>query len=274
MSLTFGGGPLAGDAPATVNYRIDGPAHELYMHPFPRRVRAEVGGQTVLDTEQGHLLHETGLTPVLYVPWEDIKRSTLTRTDHTTHCPFKGDAAYWTLSVGSRLAENAVWAYPEPKPAASWLRGLAAMYWDAADAWYDEEERVRGHLRDPFHRVDTRQSSKLVRVALDGEAVATTGNPKVLSETGLPNRYYLPPEDVRRDLLVPSRTKAYCPYKGAASYWSLRVGDREVADVAWSYQHPLKDAQDVRGYFCFLHDDLAVTVEHQPEPVLAHHPRG
>ncbi|MGI5121002.1 DUF427 domain-containing protein [Marinactinospora thermotolerans] len=264
MSLTLGGGPLAADAPTTVNYSVDGPRHALYLHPFPRRVRAELAGTIVLDSDHGHLLHETGLLPVLYVPMEDVTPALLTATDHTTHCPYKGDAAYWSVTVGDRTAENALWAYPEPKAEAAWLRGLAALYWEAADAWYDEEEKVHGHLRDPFHRVDARQSSRLVRVMLGDEVLAVSGHPKVLSETGLANRYYLPPEAVRTDLLVPSRTRRHCPYKGEAVYWSARIGEREVADVAWSFPHPLKDGQDVKGYYSFDHEALSIDLENQP----------
>ncbi|QBI55317.1 DUF427 domain-containing protein [Streptomonospora litoralis] len=261
MSLTMGGGPFARDAPATVNYRIESPHHALYMQPFPRRVRAELGGQEVLDSDRGMLLHETSLLPQLYVPTEDIRTELLTPSDRTTHCPYKGDASYWHLRVGERVAENAVWAYPDPAPEAAWLRGLSAVYWDAADTWLDEDEPVRGHLRDPYHRVDARPATLLVQVAFGDRVLARSAKPKVLSETGLPNRYYLPAGDVHRELLVPSRTVTYCPYKGKATYWNLRLEDREVPDVAWSYAHPLKDALDVRDHLCFLHDELTFTAE-------------
>jgi len=232
MSLTMGGGPFARDAPATVNYRLEAPHHALYMHAFPRRVRAELGGQGVLDSEQGMLLHETSLLPQLYVPTDDLRADLLTPSDHTTHCPYKGDASYRHLRVGGRVAENAVWSYPDPVPQAAWLRGLSALYWDAADTWFEEDEPVHGHLRDPYHRVDTRPAAALVRVALGDAVLARSAKPRMLSETGLPNRHYLPPGDVHRELLVPSRTRTYCPYKGRAAYWSLRLDDREIPDVA------------------------------------------
>lgn len=264
MSLTMGGGPLSGQAPGDVNYVIDGPAHKLYFHDFPRRVRAELGGVTVLDSERARFLHETGLLPALYVPMDDVRTDLLERTDHKTHCPFKGDATYWTVRAGDRVAENAVWAYPEPLPGASWLDGYAALYFSAMDAWYDEEEPVEGHLRDPFHRVDARRARRNVKVTaqVGGETVtlAETGRPTVVSETGLPNRLYLPADDVRFDLLEPSETRTICPYKGTAEYWSLRDGDRTVADVAWAYPHPLEDAAKLAGHVCFLHDDVTVEV--------------
>ncbi len=261
MSLTLGGGPLASDAPTTVNYTINAPAGELYLHPFPRRVRAEFGGRTVADSDRGALLHETGLLPVLYVPMADIEQKFLVESSHTTHCPFKGDATYFDLVVGDRTSTNAVWTYSTPNPEASWLQGLAAIYWRAADAWFDEEEQVHGHLRDPFHRVDARRSTMLVRISYGDQALALTGAAMVLSETGLPNRYYIPFTDVQRDLLVPSRTRTYCPYKGAAAYWSLRTGDTEIADVGWSMPEPLKDGRDVHDHICFVHDELTMTLE-------------
>lgn len=269
MSLTLGGGPLAKDAPATVNYTLSSPRHSLYLHSFPRRVRARAGasgaaGRTVLDSERGVLLHETGLLPVLYVPWEDVDTSLLKPSSHTTHCPYKGDAAYWDLDPGDGRGApvpHAVWSYPDPLPEASWLRGLASLYWDAADAWFDEDERVFGHLRDPFHRVDVRPMSAVVEISAGDRAIARTERPAVLSETGLPNRIYVPPEDVEPGVLAPSTTRTRCPYKGEAHYWHLDLGGRVVEDAAWSYPDPLSDARDVGGHLCFLHDGLGVSVD-------------
>ena len=164
MSLTLPPGPLSGKAPETVNYRIDGPAHQLLMQEFPRRVRATFGGQAVFDTTRAVLLHETGYLPQVYVPQADIRAGLLSPTDHHTYCPFKGTASYWSVAAGDQVAENAVSAYPEPNPEAHWLQGYAGFYWGAMDEWYDEDERVEGHIRDPYHRVDVRRSSRPVRV--------------------------------------------------------------------------------------------------------------
>jgi uncharacterized protein (DUF427 family) len=254
MSLTISDGPLSRRAPDTANYTISGPAHNLLMHPFPRRVRAELGGETVADTTRGMLLHETGLLPQLYFPEADIRADLLELTEHSTHCPFKGDASYRSVRVGNRVAENAVWSYPQPMPAASWLVGYAAFYWDAMDAWWDEDEQVHGHLRDPYHRVDARASSRHVRVSADGEVLAESDRPLLLSETGLPNRFYLPRDDVRTELLTPSDTETVCPYKGTGSY--LGSGGQ---NLAWVYERPLEDAVKIAGHICF--DPSTVTVE-------------
>ena len=181
MSLTFSSGPLSGHAPETVNYRIDGPAHKLLMQEFPRRVRAKLGGETVMDTVRARLLHETGLLPQVYVPQEDIRADLLRPTEHHTYCPFKGTASYWSVTAGGQVAENAIWAYPEPNEESRWLQGYAGFYWDAMDEWYDEDERVEGHIRDPYHRVDVRRSSRPVRVQLGTTVLAETRRPSCRS---------------------------------------------------------------------------------------------
>ena len=107
----------------------------------------------------------------------------LERTDHCTHCPFKGDASYWRVRVGGRLAENAVWTYEEPIDEASWLRGLVSVYPERMDAWLDEDEEVTG-LRDPYHRVDARRSSRRIEVRAGGEVLARSERPVVVDETG------------------------------------------------------------------------------------------
>ncbi|RKN06427.1 DUF427 domain-containing protein [Streptomyces radicis] len=261
MTLTHAHGPLSPTPPETVNYTIEGPEHRLLLTPFPRRVRAEFGGAVVLDTREGKLLYETGLLPQLYVPTADVDHELLTRTEHSTYCPFKGDASYWTIAVGDRRAENAVWAYERPRAESAWLAGHLAPYWEAADAWYDEEERVEGHLRDLYHRVDVRRSGRHVRVLLDDRVLAETDRPGLLSETGLPNRYYIPVEDVRLDLLTESTTRAVCPYKGTAHYWSYTGEGPRVDDVAWSYPHPLEAASKVKGELCFAHQRVTTEVD-------------
>lgn len=259
MSLTLPRGPLSGQ-PARTNYRIEGPAHRLFFERFPRRVRAGFAGEIVLDTRRGALLHETGLLPQLYVPRDDVRMQWLEPGDKRTHCPFKGDASYWSVQVGGRRAEDAVWAYPDPLEGADWLRGHVAFDWGAMDAWFDEDEEVHGHLRDPYHRVDVRASSARVRVRAFGEVIADTRRPKVLSETGLPNRLYIPPEDVQQQYLESSSTRTVCPYKGTATYTAIRVGGGHIDDAAWTYEDPLENALKVRGHWCFLAEGIDVEI--------------
>lgn len=259
MTLTLGHGPLSNHLPATVNYRLDGPDHSLFMQPFPRRVRAEFNGEILLDTVNGMMLNETGYLPQLYVPEADVVSAHLEPTEHTTRCPFKGVASYWTVRVGDKSSENAVWGYQDPIESASWLRGYQAFYFDHMDAWWDEDEQVFPGLRDPYHRTDVRKTSRRVRVLLGDNVIAEAASAHVLSENGLPNRIYLPREAVRAEL-VPSTTVAVCPYKGTASYWSLKSGDELVPDAAWTYPEPFDSVAPIKGAVSFDHPSLTVEI--------------
>jgi len=172
------------------------------------------------------LLHEAGHLPVFYFPMEDVRMDVMEATEHTTHSPLKGDASYWTIRVGDRVAENAAWSYLHPLPEGPEIKGYMAFYWDQMDAWYEEDEQVFAHARDPYKRVDVLPSSRHVRVVLGGVTIADTHRPCLLIETGLPTRYYIPEQDVRMEMLEPTETTTHCPYKGQASYWSARIDDR------------------------------------------------
>lgn len=119
------------------------------------------------------------------------------------------------------------------------------------DHWFEEDEEVFGHARDPHHRIDVRPSSRHIRVLFVGETIAQTGRSLFLFKTGLPTRYYIPPGDVRMEFLTASQRISICPYKGQASYWSVQVGDRSAKDALWSYQEPLPECPRIKGYLCF-----------------------
>ncbi|MGH3664780.1 MAG: DUF427 domain-containing protein [Egibacteraceae bacterium] len=218
MSLTLGTGPFGPESRGTFNFRREGPEHVLYWEGWPRRLRAVLGEETVADTRRAKLLHETGHLPVHYLPRTDVRFELLELSDRTSHCPFKGDAAYWSVRVGDRVAGDAVWAYDDPIDGAPPLAGYVAFYFDRMDRWYEEDEEIFAHPRDPYHRVDVRRASQQVVVRAGGHVVAETQRPLLLFETGLPVRYYLPAADVRTDLLAASDTQSRCPYKGAAAY--------------------------------------------------------
>ena len=136
------------------------------------------------------------------------------------------------------------------------------------DEWYEEEEQVFVHPRDPYHRIDVLQSSRHVRVEVNGEVVAETQRPMVLFETGLPPRYYIPEEDIRMELLEESEETTRCPYKGVASYYSVEVGDERVEDLVWYYPEPIPEAARIKGLLCFFNEkvDLEVDGEEQERP--------
>lgn len=250
MSLTTGTGPF-GARPGQFNADLHAPEHLLYFEDSPRRVRVVFAGQTIADSRQMKLLHETGHPPVYYFPISDVHPEVLQPGRLRTRCPVKGEATHWSVVVGDRAAPDAAWEYPQPLPEASWLAGYLAFYWDKMDAWYEEDEQVYVHARDPYHRVDVLDTDRHLRISLAGEVLAETKRPKVLFETGLPPQYYVPPEDVHTELLEPSPTVTRSAYLGTARHWSARVADGVVPNLVWSYPEPLHDGEQVRGMYCF-----------------------
>lgn len=228
--------------------------------PCPKRVRARFNGKTVIDTINALYLFEGPYPPVWYIPYRDVDSSVLTKSDLKTHCPFKGDAAYWSLEVAGKTAENIAWAYPTPMENVSGIRNHMAFYWDPMDCWLEEDEEVFVHPRDPRVRIDTLVSSRVVRVEYRGEILAESHEALFLFETGRPVRYYLP----RRDILLPLRPSGSitkCPYKGTAQYMNIVTAAGTVADALWYYEAPLREAGEIAGYDCFFNEKFDIFVD-------------
>jgi uncharacterized protein (DUF427 family) len=258
MTLTVATGPFSRDPKGRFNFEVDPPTGAvLFWDPVPQRIRVMFAGETIVDTQRAKLLHETAHLPVYYVPEDDLRGDLLEPSSTHTHCPHKGDASYWTLRVGDRVAEDAVWSYPEPIEHADFLRGHVAFYWDKVDEWWAEDAQLFGHPRDPYARIDVYPTSRHVRVLVNGEAVADTTRARILFESNLPPRYYIPPDDVRLDLLEASSKRTRCAYKGLASYWSVGGED----DVAWTYPEPQHDAEPVRDMIAFFNERVDIEVD-------------
>jgi uncharacterized protein (DUF427 family) len=157
------------------------------------------------------------------------------------------------------------------RPADPDLAGYLIVDFQSVDAWFEEDERNVGHPRDPFHRIDIVHSSRHVRVELDGEVLAESSAPYLLFEPPLPVRHYLPPDDVRTDLLRPSDTRTFCAYKGEASYLSLE----SAPDIAWHYPEPLREAAEVTDRIAFFSErvDLVVDGTRLERPITPWSPR-
>jgi uncharacterized protein (DUF427 family) len=233
----------------------------------PRWVRAVFNGVTVADSKRPLLVWERML-PTYYFPREDVRAGVLSEAGER-HDPGVGRATLFTLRVGEREAERAAWAREQLEADGHSLAGHVAFDWNAMDAWYEEDDEIFVHPRDPHHRVDVLHSSRHVRVVVLGETVAETRRPSLLFETGLPTRYYIPRADVRQDLLVPSDTTSQCPYKGVASYHSVRVGDRLARDLVWTYRFPIPECPKIEDLLCFFNeqvDAIIVDGEELPRP--------
>jgi uncharacterized protein (DUF427 family) len=264
----YGTGPLSRTPAGEFNFEPPPAGTAVYLEPTPRRVRVIVGEETVADSREAYLLHESGLQPVYYFPPSDVREDLLEPTDRHTRCPKKGEASYYTIRAGDRVVENGAWYYPDPIPSAPpALKGLIAFYFARMDRWLEEAEEIGVHPRDPYHRIDVLESDRHVRVSLDGEPLADTRRALALFETGLPTRWYIPEEDVMAEL-EPSDTVTHCPYKGEASYRSVRLGDELTPDLIWCYEEPFAEVGRIAGRLCFFNEkvDLELDDELQERP--------
>jgi uncharacterized protein (DUF427 family) len=223
-----------------------------------KRVRAYLGGELVVDSTRPVLVWEVPYYPAYYFPLDDVRMELLEEDGSVTHSPSRGDGALFVVRAGEREAPRAAWRYKD-SPIED-LRELIRFDWQSMDAWFEEDEEVFTHPRNPYTRVDILASSRHVRVEVGGTTVAESASPRLLFETGLPVRYYLPREDVRLDALAPSNTSSYCAYKGEASYWSHR-GE----DIAWTYEAPLREAEPVRDLVCFFNEKTDIEVDGEPQ---------
>jgi uncharacterized protein (DUF427 family) len=245
MSLTMGSGPF-GHRPAG-RFNFDVPTREVvFVDPSPRRIRAEHGGEMVLDSRRVQLVHRHGALARYFVPREDVR---------------------WDL-IGDVEAVT-------PPEGAAGLDDHVSFDWHDLDAWFEEDERLIAHAIDPYHRVDVRRTSRHVVVSMEGQVLAESKRASALFETGLPTRWYVPRDDVAARL-EPSDLHTECAYKGLASYWSVRAGDELLENVCWSYHEPRHDALPVQDLVCFFNEavDLDVDGERQERPETPWSPPG
>jgi uncharacterized protein (DUF427 family) len=261
MGLMTGNGPLGRDPAGDFNFEPPPHGRAMYLDRSPKRIRVAFGGETIADSRRALMLHEAGHQPVYYFPPDDVRGDLLEPSERHTRCPKKGEAAYYTIRAGDDTLDAGAWYYPDPLPEAAWLKDLIAFYFNRVDHWYEEDEEIFIHPRDPYHRVDVRDSARHIRISLRGELLAESTRAKALFETSLPTRWYLPADDVGA-ALTPSDTVTGCPYKGWASYHSVKLGDGEIAkDVIWYYDAPLADASAIAGMLCFFDEKVDVELD-------------
>ncbi len=266
MGLMTGSGPLGREPAGTFNFEPPEPGQALYLEPTPKRIRVEVGGEVIADSRRAMLLHESGAQPVYYFPPDDVLHEFLEPSDRHTHCPKKGDASYYTIRAGGEEVPAGAWYYPDPLPAAPPpLKGAIAFYFNRMGRWLEEGEEIGVHPRDPYHRIDVLSTDRHIRISLDGELLAETTRALALFESNLPPRWYMPRDDVVARL-EPSETITHCPYKGAASYYSL--ADDGGKDLVWYYADPFDEVRRIEGLLCFFNErvDIELDGELQERP--------
>jgi uncharacterized protein (DUF427 family) len=223
-----------------------------------RRVRVYLGGELVADTIRPLYVWENPHYPAYYLPAVDVKAE-LVATGATERSPSRGTAEVFDVVAGRVTAHASARRYTD-SPFEE-LRDSVRFVWDAMDEWLEEDEPVYVHPRSPYTRVDILASSRHVRVEVDGVTVAESRTPRILYETGLPPRYYLPLADLRMDLLRPSERSSRCPYKGTAGYWTVEVDGRRYEDLVWIYRMPLPESQKIAGLACFYNEKVDLYVD-------------
>jgi uncharacterized protein (DUF427 family) len=228
-----------------------------------KRVRTYLGAELVADTTAPLLVWEIPYYPTYYIPVTDIEAE-LVPAGQSEHRARLGAGELFDVRVGSATAERAARRYRD-SPVAE-IRDAVRLDWAAMTHWLEEDEPVYVHPRDPHKRVDILASSRRVRIELDGITVAESDQPRILFETGLPARYYIPLAHLNLALLRPSEASTHCPYKGTASYWSVDTGVRVHPDVVWMYRTPLPESQKVAGLACFYNERVELYVDGEPQP--------
>ncbi|WP_329343085.1 DUF427 domain-containing protein [Streptomyces sp. NBC_01352] len=242
----------------------------LLWEPSARWVRGRKGDVTVVDSRHPVLVWEPDVPVPLYAfPRAEVREDLLRPAKNPPTGTHTGSRIFYDLEADGETVENAAWTFPAADLADhiafEWFRRVGR----GLDHWYEEEEEIFIHPRDPHKRVDAIPSSRHVVVEIGGTVVADTRRPVLLFETGLPTRYYIPREDVRLDLLEPTDHSTGCPYKGTARYWSWRAGADVPPNIVWSYPDPLPAVGAVRGLLAFFNEAVGIIVdgEHQERPV-------
>jgi uncharacterized protein (DUF427 family) len=266
---------------------------ELRYEPIGKRIRAVLGGDTVVDSTRAALVWEPRrIVPSYAVPAGDLRGELApaaapagdaaeagARMPALSSRPVLDPSVPFTVHTADGQAVD-VRASGQDRPGAGFrpadsdLAGYVILDFRAFDGWYEEDEPNVGHPRDPFHRIDVLASSRHVHLELDGHVLADSSRPMLLFETMLPVRCYVPREDIRAEL-SPSGTRTYCAYKGQASYWSATLDDKIIPDIAWTYQQPLHDAARVRGLVSFFDEriDVSLDGEWRERPITPWSPR-
>ena len=244
---------------STTTAQTSKPRGRIRIETGAKRVRAYLSGEVVADTAHPVLVWEVPYYPTYYFPRADVRAEALEADGGVAHSPSRGDGRTLTVRAGNKeVAGAALWYEDSPIEE---LRDLIRLDWGAMDAWFEEDEQVFTHPRDPYTRVDILPSSRHVRVEVEGVTVAESTSPRLLFETGLPTRFYLPKTHVRLDLLMPTHNVTHCPYKGQAEYWSVRAGDTVHEDLAWSYRMPLPESQKIAGLIAFYNEKVDIYLD-------------
>ncbi|MFH8808773.1 DUF427 domain-containing protein [Streptomyces hygroscopicus] len=235
-----------------------------HVEPVARRIRGYVAGHPVFDTVRARYVWLWPGYPQYCVPSEDIVEGALADEGRSLALRV-GGARRQTLRMGSLTRPGAAWEWAGDAP--SGIVGHVTFRWEAIDAWFEEDEQVFVHPRNPYTRVDTLRSGRGVRVMLDGTVLADAPYSVMVLETGLPTRYYLDRSYLDWTRMRPTGTVTSCPYKGRTSgYWAVRTDRATYPDIAWSYDVPAREVTPIAGLVAFHNERVDLCLDGQPLP--------
>ncbi|KAI0783589.1 hypothetical protein C8Q75DRAFT_725475 [Abortiporus biennis] len=224
---------------------------ELHIESSPKRIRVLFAGHFVADTKQAKLVWLKPSYPYYFFEEGVIDKKYLIEAFHSEK------HQVYDLVVATTHAKGVVTQYLEGE-----LKGLFNIEFGAPDAWFEEDEQIYVHPKDPYKRVDVLQSSRHIRIELDGVELANTKRPRLLFETSLPVRSYIPKTDCHLELFESSKLTTQCPYKGVANYYSIKLPNGRVAeDIVWYYRTPLLECAEVKGCVAFYDEKVDVYVD-------------
>jgi uncharacterized protein (DUF427 family) len=238
-----------------------GGAEIVWAEPTERRVRVFFGGSAIADSCHVLVLFRGSRPPVYYFPLADVHSECFLDSERIEEDPRLGTRSYASIQIAGREATDAVFRYLAPIPDGPDLSEHVSFEWDAMDNWFEEDEEIRRHPRDPYKRVDVLHSSRHVRVLFNGTVLADSTRPMLVFETGLPIRYYLPKLDVAMERLHPSATRSRCPYKGEAVYFDVEVDGTVVRDLLWSYPAPIPEIPKIENLLAFYNEKVDLEVD-------------
>jgi uncharacterized protein (DUF427 family) len=234
-----------------------------HVEPVPRRIRAMRGTDVVVDTTSALYVWEWANYPQYYIPRSDVREDLLIPDEHVEDSP-RGMVRLYSFADGGSPAPSVARLLTDAK--SSELADTFRFEWAALDAWFEEDEEVFVHPRNPYSRVDALRSTRLVRVELEGVVLAESSSPVMVFETGLPTRYYVNRTQVRFEHLEFSPTVSQCPYKGTTTgYWSVVIDGTKHADLAWSYDFPTRALLPIAGLISFYNEKVDVFIDGAPE---------
>ncbi|OCH94406.1 DUF427-domain-containing protein [Obba rivulosa] len=223
-----------------------------HIEDSQKRIRVLFNGTWLVDTTKAKLVWQKPHYPTYFFESADVPKEYL-KAHEKQNDP---NLTEYDLVVDGRKAEGVVRQYHTGD-----FEGLTLIPFGAVDAWFEEEEQIFVHPKDPYKRVDVLQSSRHVRVVVNGVEVANTTKPRLLFETSLSVRTYIPKTDCRMDLLVPSDLTTQCPYKGVANYYSISLPDGSLAEnIVWWYRSPQLECAEIKGYVAFYDEKVDVWV--------------